>query len=356
MRKFVKLALLVAVILGALQTPSFAVSKPTNPCAASKSVTSNKLPKDFTELIAKRNCISFAAWQQISNVSAKPTTTSNIQVIVGPNTKPWYTNSSKAATAVINSFPSSGRPSDTYFIYYNFKDSAWAKEKVKSLTTKEEFSNISRNENGRVTESNCEVAAKNCVGSKALTPSPGKGLILLGVPNSLDMGDRTANSRFKTGMLEAHEFFHLLQDVPIVGKGLGPNDWPPRWVIEGGAEFIQNAVVNKSSFDRYQEFRKLDAAGLYQLKFNYTEKDLVSYLKSSNDDSKYDPWLAYNLGSRFIEILVALEGQNSLLLLNAELAKGVGFPSAFENTYEYSWAKALPMMAKVVALDIAQGR
>jgi hypothetical protein len=94
------------------------------------------------------------------------------------------------------------------------------------------------------------------------------------------------------------------------------------------------------------------------MKWLYTQKYLEEYLGQSisgEDGSQYDSWLAYNLGSRFIEIMVAIKGQDSLIQLNKEMATKVGFARAFENVYGFPWSKAAPIIAKVVSADISKG-
>ena len=334
-----------------------AAPKGSAECTSSNSGINKKLPTTLQEATSKRKCIPFAAWQRMGAKKESATALAQVEVFIGPNTKPWFSKVPAAVQSVVQLFPNSPQPQMSYFIYYNFKDAAWAKKKLQSLVSPNEYENFSRNENGRVTESNCEEARKDCFGSKALTAESGKGFVLLGVPNALNNGDPVADYRFKAGMLEAHEFFHLLQDIPLVGKGLEQLDWPPGWVTEGGAEYIQNGAINKGSFKKYLDFRALDSSDLYQMKWLYTEKYLAEYLRQSISErrgSQYNSWLSYNLGSRFIEVLVAIKGQESLLQLNYELATKIGFAQAFEKVYGISWNKAVPILAKVVSSDIAQ--
>ena len=361
MKRRAKRHLLISIALSfSLAAPNYiatAAPKGAAECTSSNSGSDRNLPKTFQEAFSKRKCISFAAWQRMGAKIESATALAQVEVLIGPNTKPWFSRIPNAVQSVVRLFPNSEIPQMSYFIYYNFKDAAWAKKKLRSLVSANEYENFSRNENGRVTESNCEEARKDCFGSKALTAASGKGFVLLGVPNALNNGDLVADYRFKAGMLEAHEYFHLLQDIPLVGKDLEQRDWPPSWVTEGGAEYIQNGAINKGSFKKYLDFRARDSSNLYQMKWMYTEKYLVEYLRQSISEargSQYDSWLAYNLGSRFIEVLVAIQGQESLIKLNYELATKIGFAKAFENVYGISWNKAVPILAKVVASELAE--
>lgn len=358
-----KLKLMLSVILTfsltTLHHPAIAAPKNIAECTSIKDGINVKLPGSFEELLAKRKCISYAAWQKFSSSTNEILSTPKMEIFIGPNTKPFYLNPVKAAQAIIDAFPKANYSGDTFYIYYNFKDSAWAKKTFQSLISVSEYENISRNQGNRVIENMCDSKAKSCFGSQAITSESGNGLVLLGVPNALNNYDPTSSYRFKTGMLEAHEYFHLLQDAALFGEIRGDVKWPPLWILEGGGEYVQNAVINKSSFTKYLDFRALDAKELYRKKATYTDKYVIKYLNSSllsENDSKYDHWLSYNLGSRFIEILVALKGQDSLLALIAELGNKVVFAQAFENVYGISWEKAVPIIAKVVSTDIATGR
>jgi hypothetical protein len=336
-----------------------AVAAPKIPseCLTSGTGINKKIPTSFEELLLKRRCIAFAAWKNVSTSTNSSSSKPVIKILIGPNTKPYYRKTALAVQAISNTFSNSIYTGESFYIYYNFKDSAWAKRTLQSLLTADEYENISRNQDNRMIENGCDAMSKTCFGSQAITSILGKGLVLLGVPNSLNNNDPTASYRFKTGMLEAHEHFHLLQDAALFGAAHGADIWPPRWITEGGAEYIQNAVIHKSSWKNYQDYRFSGASDLYRLKSTYTEKFLVEYLRETVIDdggSKYDSWLSYNLGSRFVEILVALKGPHSLLELNSEMGMGMSFAQAFEKVYGISWNVAVPILATVVSSDIAQ--
>ena len=351
-------AIVISVSIAALHYPAKSAPKVASDCSSSGAGINKKLPATFEELLKKRKCIPFAAWKNVSSSTGAKLPKTEIKVFIGPNTKPFYLKPSIAAQAITDSFSNSNYIGESFYIYYNFKDSAWAKKTLQSLISRAEYEQISRNQGDRVIENGCDALEKTCFGSQAITSESGKGLVLLGVPNSLNNNDPTATYRFKTGMLEAHEYFHLLQDAALFGEAYGSEDWPPTWITEGGAEYIQNAVIHKRSWKKYLDYRFLGASELYRLKNTYTEKFLIEYLKSSISDdggSKYDFWLSYNLGSRFVEVLVALKGQNSLLELNSELGSGMSFAQAFETVYGFPWDKAVPILAKVVSADISNG-
>ena len=310
-------------------------------------------PTTFGNLYKYRKGIPVAAWSNFNKyASILDNPIEGVEIFIGANTKPWYLTPLDAVKKVRKSFPKIDFPKHFVFIYYSFDDQSWAKDKLVSLVTSNDYENFYRNEGGRVIDSNCDNLVKDCQGAKALTAQDGTGFLLIGVPGAIDAGDQTATYRLQTGMLEAHEYFHTLQDVPFSGKNLEGVDWPPRWAIEGGAEFIQNAAINNASFAKYLDFRSLDGKELYQQSHIYTSRYINDYLTRSN--SSDSSFMDYYLGSRVIEILVALKGQTSLLALNEALATRIGFSAAFESVYGYPWSKAIPVIAKVIAAGIQE--
>ena len=119
----------------------------------------------------------------------------------------------------------------------------------------------------------------------------GLSLIIQGVPNPQSAVD----TRFATGMLEAHEYFHSLQRIPIMGK---TDVWPHAWFREGSAEWVQNMAVNYLDYRAYEYFLKADCIGNCQ---RLSEADIVEFLEKSYDNytpAKFDQFLNYSLSSR----------------------------------------------------------
>ena len=68
--------------------------------------------------------------------------------------------------------------------------------------------------------------------------------------------------------------------------------------------------------------------------------------------AKYDRWRQYDLGAMFVEILTALKGPDSTMEMWKIASRGVNFKVAFENIYGIPFEKALPIMAKAIALEL----
>jgi hypothetical protein len=156
----------------------------------------------------------------------------------------------------------------------------------------------------------------------------------------------------KTGMLEAHEYFHSMQRLPMAGKPLDRKDWPRDWIREGSAEWVQNAVVNNSNLTKYKSFLKVDCASAGA---KLTLAQITQFFAAQSDseiNNKFDGWLNYCMGAYAIESLVSLKGQQSLIDIYAQMSTQVGFETAFLNVYGTEWKVALPILAKTVQANM----
>lgn len=317
----------------------------------SSSPTPIVTPKSFADLYENRKGISFAAWKKSSDIMAtsKPKV-GTLEIHTGPNTTPYFDDYVSAVSLVSRLFPGRNEPSKNLIIRYNYQDLAWAEKLTKEKLTPDDYANLQRNEQNQLVGSNCDAATQNCRGSKQQTAfSTGLAIILQGVENSLNPFDSTVNSRFKTGMLEAHEYFHALQRIPIMGKA---QVWPHAWFREGSAEWVQNMAVNYNDFQKYSEFIRLDCTPTCM---RLTESQVIEFFETSNENytaPKFDRWLNYSLSSHVIEALVALKGPDTLIDLYEQMGKKLTFDQAFMATYGVEWSYALPILAKTVYANL----
>jgi hypothetical protein len=233
-------------------------------------------------------------------------------------------------------------------IRYKYVDLEWAETTLRSKLTAEEFTQLNRNEGGKAIAGRCEVSSRNCRGAMQQTTMAGLSLIIQGVPNEVDKSDPTSKLLFGSGMLEAHEYFHSLQRIPIMGAEV----WPHAWFREGSAEWVQNMAVNYNDYKTYQEFLAIDCAGRCA---RLSEADIVEFLEKSKENytpPNLDPGLNYNLSSRFIEALVALKGPDTLINIYEQMGKQLTFEQAFKNTYGVEWSYALPILAKTIYANL----
>lgn len=307
-------------------------------------------PTGFSNLYENRAGISNAAWSKISeSVKNNKDKSGEIEILTGPNTKPYFDNYALVKELVSRAFPKQLEPTRTLVIRYNYKDLQWAEEVTRSRLTPAEYDHLNRIEGGKLVSSNCDVTTSNCPGAKQQTTTSGLSIILQGVENSYDRFDETGRLRFSKGMLEAHEYFHSLQRIPITGK---TDLWPHAWFREGSAEWIQNVVMNYNNFEAYLNFFNYDCKPSC---LELSEGDIREFLNSAKENQlpqKFDPWLNYNLGSRFIEVFVALKGQDILIDMYAEMGKKLSFDQAFKNIFGLEWNEAIPILAKTVYANL----
>jgi hypothetical protein len=308
------------------------------------------LPTSFEDLYVNRKGISLAAWQKSSEIiKTTASKAGTLEILTGPNTKPNFDDYPTPVSLVSRLFPSRSEPAKTIVIRFKFVDIDWAESTLKSKISTEDFTRLNANEGGRVISGLCETAIKNCGGALQQTTMSGISLIIQSLQNEENRNDPTGKSRFNTGMLEAHEYFHSLQRIPIMDK---TDVWPHAWFREGSAEWVQNMAVNYSDFKGYELFLGLDCG--YNC-VRMSEANILEFFEKSKENFTppgYDRFLNYNLASRFIEALVAIKGPDTLIDIYEQMGKRLSFDQAFKNTYGVEWSYALPILAKTIHANL----
>ena len=329
------------------------VSKPS----AAPSVSAEPAPKPkpspiavnltFDNLIENNANVSYTAWKKTSEiVTASASKAGSLTVFTGPGTKPFYEDITYAMNQVSKMFPGKAEPKEVLWIRYNYSDLKWAEAKAKENLSAADYNQISRNQGGSLANSNCEVQSENCRGSYQQTGPSGIALIMQGVENKTS-ADPT---RMTTGMLEAHEYFHSLQRIPIMFTGV--QLWPHAWWREGGAEWVQNASINYKDYEKYKTFLREDCAWSC---VKLSEADLAEFLSTANENfvpPNFDQFLNYSFGSHVMEILVAMKGPDVLIDMYAEMGKGTSFSDAFKGFFGITWKDAIPLLAKSVYMTL----
>jgi hypothetical protein len=190
----------------------------------------------------------------------------------------------------------------------------------------------------------------DCGGALQVGTNSGTMFVLQGV-------SKTIHDKSVIGhdSLISHEFFHTLQRMTIKGKSM--KEWPTSWIFEGSAQLAQNLAMSGNSYENYLAIRKSDSSNLYGKNSKIDKSFMTSYLDfDSNRDyfRSVDQYYAYNLGSRIMEILVALKGPGVLLDLYRETALK-GFESGFESAMGVSWQIASPIINKTIVQQLQDG-
>jgi hypothetical protein len=304
-------------------------------------------PTSFSNLYENRNGIAYAAWKaNADSIATGKSNVVNLKIYIGPNTTaPKYKTPEIAIGLVSQAFSKYKTPENVHVIQYSVADIQWAEDKVKSIIDTASYNQLNRNENGRLVDSNC--SKTDCFGAKQVSTNSGTAFVLQGVPTGTN-NDPLIVARLELGQLEAHEFTHAMQRATITG--LQTKEWQNNWIVEGAAELAQNLVMSYKSYDEYMKWRKLDSQDFYGKNTKITTSFMTSYLAATGAEdcrNNNEPCYKYNLGSRIMEIFVALKGPGVMLDLFRESALQ-GFEPGFQSIFGITWADASPIINKTI--------
>ena len=323
-----------------------AVKKPT----PTPTPTPTVVNLTFDNLYENRADISYSVWKKTSDlIKESSSKAGQISIFTGPNTKTYFDDYSYAVSQVSKMFPNKPEAREVLVIRYAFKDLEWAENIAKTNLSSIDYNQIFRWENGPITKSNCDSITQNCRGSKQITPSSGIAVVLQGLEEKITQ-DKTGTIRFTTGMLEAHEYFHSLQRIPIMDRGV--EVWPHAWWREGSAEWVQNMSISFQNFPQYKKYLVDDC---HYACNNMTALQIEEFLNTAYDNylpSKFDSWLNYSLGSHVIELLVAIKGPDVLITMYEEMGKGLKFDDAFNKIFGLAWKESIPILAKTIHANL----
>lgn len=304
-------------------------------------------PTSFSNLYENRNGIAYAAWKSTADsIAAGKSNIVNLKIYIGPKTTaPKYKTPEIAIGLVSQAFSKYKTPENVHVIQYSVADIQWAEDKVKSIIDIADYNELNRNENGRLVDSNC--GKTDCYGAKQVSTRSGIAFVLQGVPTR-EYFDPLVSARLELGQLDAHEFIHAMQRATITG--LQTKEWQNNWIVEGSAELAQNLVMSHKSYDEYMKWRKLDSQYFYGKNTKITSSFMTTYLAATGAEecrNNNEPCYKYNLGSRIMEIFVALKGPGVMLDLFREMALQ-GFEPGFQSIFGISWAEASPVINKTI--------
>ena len=304
-----------------------------------------KAPTSFDDLVENYKGISYAAWSKSrEKILASTATSYNYRLLKGENTELNFKDPTIAFNLVSRLYSGVAHPKDVILLAFNFKDRDWAVAQMDSI--------MPTAGSGWIYNTAC-ATDRTCYGGGAFSHI--KNLTLVVIATGVD-SNNIENTI--SGGLEAHEFTHVLEEAsagtfrpwPV------PSPWPPTWLWEGQALFSQNAAVYNESFDQYTKYRRESAPQLFQ-DSRYTSSFLEEFYEpvpSTAWLNKYDRWRQYDLGAMFVEVLVALKGPDAAMAIWKSALTGIGFSAAFEKEYGISFAKALPIISKAIALQLGK--
>jgi len=301
-------------------------------------------PTSFDDLIQNYKGISYAAWSKSrAKILASTKTDFNYQLVLGPNSQLTNKDPTSAFNLVTRLYSGYAKPGDVYLLAFNFEDRDWAVKQMESI--------IPTASSRWIYDVACATKA-SCDGGGSFFDGSKKHLI---VETMVIINENTTS-----GTLEAHEFTHSVQQMAMGAARPGTEfitaPWLPNWYWEGQARFAQNATIWFESFDSYLRLRNATSRGLFQ-DSKYDSKYIEEYFVINPNrewGNKHNRQRQYDLGGMFIEILTALKGPDSTMEMWKLAGTGIGLESAFEKVYGISFAKALPIMSKAIALELGR--
>ena len=280
---------------------------------------------DFTQLTIRTKDISALAFQSsIKSLRSAGNDSAKIQVFTGPNSQNLSPKDFVAIHTVQKIFYGSNLPESIDLIYYSASDSDWGKQQMKELQPALEYQNS---------------------GGGPKTSVAGTALVDMSYGAN---GEK--NPYLLSGAIEGHEFMHTVQQHQFIGQPYKYSTLP-RWFVEGGGRFVENLI-----FSGLTETNYLKTAKNSELT-GFNEKYFVDFLEATTVPTSGDAWgnsfnysdaVVYGVGAKVHEILIALQGPNTLISFMGDVARNGSFLKSFEKFYGISWADAQPIVAKFI--------
>jgi hypothetical protein len=303
-------------------------------------------PTSFNDLEANYAGVPYWAWKKSGDViTSSKAKNAKITLLVGPNTHPGNEIPQMAISLVSRLFPNYKESKEYVLIYFNFMDSAWAEAQFNSYIGTDGGYDTS----GSVQKICPSEAA--CASGLAVKNQVTRISVSLITSGTASLSDK----RFLNGVLEAHEYFHTIQNAQFDGDVVVHNTGTlPRWLTEGSATFVEDAAINFDSFDKYKIQKTSSIQGLLYRK-EYNEQKLIAFLdapslgKDWSSWDSYDPSRVYDIGMLVTEIMVSIKGPESIMEQYKLVASGMSYQQAFEKVFGISWSEGVKVIAKVLA-------
>jgi hypothetical protein len=301
-------------------------------------------PTSLSDLEANYAGVPYWAWKKSADVltSSKPKN-NKLTILIGPNSRPGNEIPQIAISQVSRLFPNYKESNEFVLIYFNYKDASWAEAQFNKYVGTDAGYDTS----GSV-QKICpsEVACASGLAVKNQVTGISVSLITAGTASLSD-------KRFLTGIIEAHEYFHTIQNAQFENVS-NNTSMIPRWLHEGSASFVEDAAINYDSFDKYKIQKTSNIQGLLYRK-EFTQQKLITFLdapslgKDWSSWDSYDPSRVYDIGMLVTEIMVSVKGPESIMEQYKLVASGMSYQQAFEKVFGVTWSEGVKIIAKVLA-------
>lgn len=318
------------------------------PIEASPKVYPENFELNFKNILENYQAIPYLAWKKSSEQFQKSLPKDvDVKIFISPNTKPLTSDPKKFVTMTSRLFGDYQQVSEFILVYYTYKDIDWAQSYVDQYIGKD-----GGYDNSKEASKMCQTEF-NCTSAAVLMNQKTKiSLAIMTTPSGLN----TVND-FATGVREAHEYSHTIQDKQYVGR-LPDGIVPPNWLIEGSAEFIQIATIYNNSFQKYSGDRKFITKDLFY-PANINADWLTEFLNSKDLGKRwdlwenYDGWRSYDVGFMVSEIMAAIAGPNSIMEMFKNMGDGLSFQESFLKVFGTSWDEAFRLINKAIIKELS---
>ena len=254
-----------------------------------------------------------------ANIRSFGTDSAKINLLVGPNSQDLAPRDYLAVHNVQKLFHGGDLPPTVDLFYYTSGDHDWAIKEMMGLLLRPEYVNS-------------DDGPKTAIDGTAVV-----ALKYTGVPTEY----------VTSGALEAHEFFHTVQQRQFSNSKF--HVWTmPRWWIEGGGRFVENLQLN--NYDEKMYLIMARNRELEQFDATYFADFLDTTTVPTAGDAwansyKYSDAVVYGVGAKIEEMLVAFKGPNTLIDFMDEVSLSGDFISSFKLTYGIAWSDFVPLAA-----------
>ena len=336
--------------IGATPSPTPQPTPTPTPTPTVKPWVPPTAPSSFSDVVAQADGVAYWAWKKAAQKIEISTSKLGVtEIIISPKGVPDNPVPLVALNLVSRLSAQYEEPQKVVLVYAGEKDIEWGQKQIDEFCA------------GRVCGYDVAGEAKKAC-NVPVTPCWG-GLALRNQRTNIPMIYMTASDWGKTdpghtsGTLEAHEYFHTVQSVLLAKVGW---DRVPRWLIEGGATWVQRATVYHTDFDKYVIERSRDNSETLSRNkptAAWIEKFLDPDYTTGWDKwngSEYHQWAVYDVGSLASEVLVSIGGVDKFLDLYKITGSGKSFAQAFESIYGISWRDGVKVIANAIVAQQKQ--
>ena len=124
-------------------------------------------------------------------------------------------------------------------------------------------------------------------------------------------------------------------------------------------QFMYNKMGLNAAYagnESYMNARRNTSQDLYRNSVFNSEYIRKYFVFNAPEDwqNNYQRWQQYDLGAMFVEVLTAIKGPDATMQMWKLAKDGIKFEEAFETVYGTPYSKALPIMAKAIALQLGR--